>query len=87
MVYYDDKYKGNAIIIEHANGLYSGYYNMSHLIRTSGTVSSGEEIGKMGNTGLSYGTFLHFQMGRNGYANGNSMDPKDYLPGLSYKWR
>lgn len=50
-------------------------------------VNRGAVLGGMGNTGLSFGTHLHFQMGVNGYSNGNSIDPARYIAGIQYRWR
>jgi hypothetical protein len=78
-----DNAKGNHIIIHHGDGIYSNYYHLSEFRRTGGTVSVGEPIGQVGATGMAFGAHLHFQMGKGGYGNGNSIDPGLYIPGLA----
>ena len=54
------KNSGLAIYIDHGNGYYTVYMHMSKLLVSVGqTVSRGQQIGLMGNTGYSTGTHLH----------------------------
>ena len=57
---------GGYVLIKHADNYYSMYAHLSKLHVTEGqTVTSGQIIGAMGNTGRSYGTHLHFSVYRN----------------------
>lgn len=57
---------GNNIVrIKHADGLVSVYFHMwsyDILVKTGDTVTSGQQIGKIGNSGDSYGAHLHFEL-------------------------
>ena len=71
------KYKGefgNFIRIQHANGYQSSYAHMSRYaarIQEGSRVRQGEVIGYVGNTGLSAGPHLHFEI----HANHRAVDP------------
>ncbi len=55
--------RGNAIIIDHGCGVYTGYYHLSKINLTEGqAVAQGDVIGEVGNTGLSTGAHLHWEM-------------------------
>jgi len=53
---------GNAVRINHPNGLTSWYAHLSSVSRGSGPVSAGELIGYSGNSGHSYGAHLHYEV-------------------------
>lgn len=54
---------GNAVVIKHANGLYSLYGHLASVSVSAGqSVTKGQMIGVMGNTGDSKGTHLHFEL-------------------------
>ncbi len=54
---------GNYVVIQHANGTKTLYAHMSKLGTTAGaTVSQGETIGYVGNTGRSTGPHTHFEV-------------------------
>jgi murein DD-endopeptidase MepM/ murein hydrolase activator NlpD len=54
---------GNYIVIEHANGMQTVYAHLSSVDISSGDkVSQGALIGKMGSTGRSTGSHLHFEI-------------------------
>ena len=55
--------RGNAVILDHGLGVYSGYYHLSQILVQEGQmVAQGETIGLLGNTGLSTGAHLHWEM-------------------------
>ena len=55
--------RGNMVIIDHGGGLFSGYAHLSALNVTEGQmVEAGDVIGMSGNTGLSTGAHLHWEM-------------------------
>jgi murein DD-endopeptidase MepM/ murein hydrolase activator NlpD len=55
--------RGNAVLIDHGWGLYSGYWHLSEFKVTPGqTVKQGDLIALSGNTGLSTGAHLHWDM-------------------------
>ena len=61
--------RGNAILIDHGWGVVSGYWHLSHIDVTVGqTVTQGMRIGALGNTGLSTGPHLHWELWVNGGA-------------------
>ncbi len=53
--------RGNAVVIDHGWGVYSGLYHLSEIKVTPGQhVKQGDLIGLSGNTGLSTGAHLHW---------------------------
>jgi murein DD-endopeptidase MepM/ murein hydrolase activator NlpD len=55
--------RGNAVIIDHGGGVFSGYWHLSELRVTPGqTVRTGDVLGISGNTGLSTGAHLHWEL-------------------------
>ncbi|MCI0409294.1 MAG: LysM peptidoglycan-binding domain-containing M23 family metallopeptidase [Acidobacteria bacterium] len=58
---------GNAILIDHGEGLTTFYAHASKLlVRTGDPVKQGEVIGEVGRSGNARGTHLHFEARRNG---------------------
>ncbi len=54
---------GNYVVIKHANGTQTLYAHLTHVGVSAGTsVSQGDQIGTMGNSGKSTGTHLHFEI-------------------------
>lgn len=67
---------GNLVIINHGNGLKTLYAHMSSInVRSGQTVSRGQQIGVMGETGDSQGIHLHFEV----HLNGALQNPVSYL--------
>lgn len=55
--------RGNYIVIDHGNGTGSLYQHLqSFSVKVGQSVSQGQEIAKMGNTGISTGAHLHFEI-------------------------
>jgi murein DD-endopeptidase MepM/ murein hydrolase activator NlpD len=54
---------GNTVIIDHGGGLFSGYSHLSQIDVAEGqAVAAGDTVGLVGNTGLSTGPHLHWEM-------------------------
>lgn len=67
---------GNAVIIEHGNGLSTLYGHCSSLLVNSGTyVTKGTNIARMGSTGVSTGPHVHYEV----MINGQHTNPVPYL--------
>ncbi|MGI6086302.1 MAG: M23 family metallopeptidase [Acetivibrionales bacterium] len=67
---------GNYVAISHGNGFKSIYAHLSsYSVKVGDWVKKGQKIAKMGNTGTSTGTHLHFEL----QINGVPTDPKKYL--------
>ncbi len=67
---------GNAVIIDHGNGITTLYGHASELYVNEGqTVQRGEAIAAVGSTGLSTGPHLHFEVRKSG----EPVDPIAYL--------
>jgi murein DD-endopeptidase MepM/ murein hydrolase activator NlpD len=61
--------RGNAVLIDHGMGLFSGYWHQSQLVVTKGQeVQAGDLIGYMGNSGLVTGPHLHWEIRLHGIA-------------------
>ncbi|WP_393079890.1 M23 family metallopeptidase [Streptomyces sp. LN704] len=70
---------GNAIVIKHANGLYSQYAHLSRIdVRIGQVVATGQHIALSGNTGNSSGPHLHFEI-RTTPNYGSAVDPVAFL--------
>ncbi len=67
---------GNIIIIDHLNGFLSFYkHNKRFLVEEKEFIKRGQPIALMGNSGVSSGTHLHFEIWKNGIP----VNPKDYI--------
>ncbi|MBX3015430.1 MAG: peptidoglycan DD-metalloendopeptidase family protein [Caldilineaceae bacterium] len=68
--------RGNAVIIDHGRGIFTGYWHMSEIKVTPGQwVSPGDGLGLVGTTGLSTGAHLHWELRIYGIA----VDPMQFL--------
>lgn len=69
---------GNYVMIDHGGGLYTVYMHASSLLVSPGqAVSAGDVIAKVGSTGISTGSHLHFGVS----LNGSYVSPWSYLGG------
>lgn len=70
---------GNTVVIEHAGEITSHYCHLKTIDTSTGsTVSAGETIGVVGNSGRTTGTHLHFEIRKNG----EPLDPRILFPGF-----
>ena len=81
--YYSSSY-GNAILIAHSvNGkvFTTVYAHLSERVVQGGSVSKGQLIGYMGNTGRSFGQHLHFEVHEGPWtlSKENAVDPRKYV--------
>jgi murein DD-endopeptidase MepM/ murein hydrolase activator NlpD len=68
--------RGNATLIAHGLGVYTGYWHQLDLDVSVGQhVQVGEVIGRVGNSGLSTGAHLHWEV----WVNGTQVDPLEWL--------
>ena len=68
---------GNGVVIDHQNGYYSHYYhNEENFVKKNEKIDKGILIAKLGNTGVSTGPHLHFEVRNDTHAK----DPIKYLP-------
>ena len=67
---------GNVVEVEHGNGLMTRYAHLSgFVVRTGARIARGDTIGRMGSTGRSTGTHLHFEV----RLNGQPINPRRFL--------
>jgi hypothetical protein len=68
--------RGNATIIDHGWGVYSGFWHQSEFnVQVGETVSPGQVIGLVGDTGRGTGAHLHWEL----WVNGVQVDPLLWL--------
>ena len=68
---------GNLVIVRHDKGYTTYYGHLNKITTTVGAnVGVGVMIGRMGSTGNSTGSHLHFEVRRNGVA----LNPADFIP-------
>lgn len=77
---------GNCIIIDHGNGMSTLYAHLNSMnVGVGSSVSQGQTIGGVGNTGNCYGAdgiHLHFEV----ISGSSQVDPLGYLGGYSYSF-
>ncbi len=72
---------GNCVMIDHGNGSVTLYGHMSSFAVSAGdSVSAGQTIGYVGESGLATGPHLHFEI----IVGGGRVDPEQYFTGLSF---
>jgi len=68
--------RGNAVLIDHGLGLFSGYWHQSRtVVKVGDVVAPGDIIGYIGDTGLVTGPHLHWEMRLGGIA----VDPLQWV--------
>lgn len=78
VVYADDELRGygNAIILDHGDGVTTLYGHLKRLhVRSGDAVAAGSVIGTVGDTGNATTTHLHFEL----RVRGKELDPETYL--------
>jgi murein DD-endopeptidase MepM/ murein hydrolase activator NlpD len=77
VVFADDTViRGNAVVIDHGWGVFSGYWHLAEInVNTGDLLEPGDLIGMIGNTGRSAGPHLHFEV----IVNGTAVNPLDWL--------
>ena len=74
-------------MIDHGNGYYTAFGHLSRFNVSVGTVvSTGQQIAVSGNTGISTGPHLHYEVYIGGRGKANRVDPLQYTshPSLVY---
>ncbi len=67
---------GRCVIINHQNGYTTYYAHCSKLlVKVGDKVAKGDDIAKVGNTGRSYGSHVHFEIRKNG----KTQNPLNYI--------
>ncbi len=68
---------GNYIKIDHGNGIASRYLHMNEQspLAVGTKVAAGQEVGKVGSTGVGTGVHLHFEI----WIDGKKVDPLEYV--------
>jgi len=68
--------RGHAVLIDHGWGVVTGYWHLSEVdVHVGQVVRRGTIIGRVGNTGLSTGAHLHWEL----WVNGVSVDGRQWL--------
>ncbi len=78
---------GNYIMIDHGNGYYTAFGHLSqYKVSVGSVVKSGQQIAVSGNTGISTGPHLHYEVYIGGRGKSNRVDPLKYTshPSLIY---
>ncbi len=81
-----DRYYGRMVLINHGFGFQSLYAHMSKLaVKKGSKIKRGQIIGYVGNSGLSTGTHLHYEVIKNGYRVNPRRYYEDALPAGEYE--
>lgn len=68
--------RGNATIIDHGWGVYSGFWHQSEItVQVGDVVTPGQVIGRVGSTGRSTGPHLHWEL----WVSGAQVDPLQWV--------
>ncbi|MEZ4708322.1 MAG: peptidoglycan DD-metalloendopeptidase family protein [Caldilineaceae bacterium] len=68
--------RGNAVVIDHGRGIYTGYWHLSEIkVAVGQALQTGDVIGLVGTTGLSTGAHLHWELRVYGVA----VDPMQFV--------
>lgn len=68
---------GNRVVVDHGNGYKTCYSHLSgYQVKQGQVLRKGQQLGKVGSTGVSTGPHLDFQVEQNG----QYVDPSKYLP-------
>ena len=71
-----NKQDGNRIVIDHGNGYSSAYHHLdSRGVKAGDKVTQGQKIGTVGETGVSMGPHLHFEI----RLKGEPCNPIDFI--------
>ena len=55
--------RGKVVILDHGLGVFTGFWHLSQIdVEAGQVVGRGEQVGLVGNTGLSTGPHLHWEM-------------------------
>jgi murein DD-endopeptidase MepM/ murein hydrolase activator NlpD len=67
---------GNMVVIDHGFGIVTKFAHCSRILAHKGQkVTRGDRIALVGNTGLSTGPHLHYEV----HVNGKAVDPRRYI--------
>lgn len=68
--------RGNVVLVNHGWGLVTGYWHLSAIdVEVGDIVAKGDTLGRVGNTGLSTGSHLHWEV----WVNGVAVDGRQWL--------
>jgi murein DD-endopeptidase MepM/ murein hydrolase activator NlpD len=77
-------YSGNAVIIDHGEGIYSSYSHLSHIdVKVGQKVKRGDKLGLSGATGRVTGPHLHFSI----IIESKKVDPLDFIKKINYLFK
>ena len=72
-----NEHLGNTVIVTHPGGFITVYgHNDTNLVSVGDEIAKGKIIAKVGDTGISQGPHLHFEI----WKNDQVLDPRDIIP-------